>query len=283
MKSIVVVGYEHTLAGGRALLEAGREAACRGADVSVIHAYHPGPAANNRDAADTAAATATFGADILRHNYPGLTVRAEAFAGVPYEVLAAAARGADLLVLGSSHEDGRAEQPLGPVAEWTLLSTPCPVMVVRGPERYPRGVVLAAIDVQEQAEEVVNFAFAEARFHSARLQAVSAFDAAKTPAAKTPAGVGATGQAPDDPRAEAQAALDQILAQRMERHTRVRAGGELIDGPPASVLTAAAARADLVVTGARRRGNGRVGIRIGPVTDALLRCVVRPVVVVPHF
>jgi len=51
MKSIVVVGYEHTLAGGRALLEAGREAACRGADVSVIHAYHPGPAANNRDAA----------------------------------------------------------------------------------------------------------------------------------------------------------------------------------------------------------------------------------------
>src|SRR6185312_396297 len=135
MKSIVVVGYEHTLAGGRALLEAGREAACRGADVSVIHAYHPGPAANNRDAADTAAATATFGADILRHNYPGLTVRAEAFAGVPYEVLAAS-------------------------------------------------------DVQEQAEEVVNFAFAEARFHSARLQAVSAFDAAKTPAAKTPAGVG---------------------------------------------------------------------------------------------
>lgn len=278
MKSIVVVGYEHTLAGGRALLEAGREAACRGADVSVVHAYHPGPATNTRAAADAAVETATFGAGVLRHRYPGLTVRAEAFAGLPYEVLAAAARGADLLVLGSSHEEGRAEQPLGPVAEWTLLSTPCPVMVVRGPERYPRGVVLAAIDVWERAEEVVNFAFAEARFHSARLQAVSAFDAAKTPA-----GVGAAGQTPDDPRAEAQAALDQILAERMERHPRVRAEGELIDGPPASVLTAAAARADLVVTGARRRGGGRAGVRIGPVTDALLRRVVRPVVVVPHF
>lgn len=44
-------------------------------------------------------------------------------------------------------------------------------MVVRGPERYARGIVVAAIDVAERAAEVVNFVFAEARLRSAVLRA----------------------------------------------------------------------------------------------------------------
>lgn len=279
MKPTVVVGYERTLAGGRALLEAGHEAAFRGADVTVVHAFHPDVQESPRGAQEAAAATAAFGAGVLRHRYPSLSVRSEALAGISYEVLAGVARSAELLVLGSSHEEGEEAhdgQPLGPVAEWTLLYTPCPVMVVRGPERYPKGVVLAAVDIEE-ADEVVNFAFAEARFHSARLRAVSALDPSGVPA-----GLGVTGHQPA-PHAQAQAALDRILAERMERGVPVPAHGEIVDGPPPLVLTAAAAHADLVVTGARRRGGGRGGVRIGPVTDALLRGVACPVVVVPHF
>lgn len=293
MKTTVVVGYDRTLAGGRALLEAGREAACRGADVTVIHVFDPGSQTRGHDttvadAREIAATVAAFGAGVLRHRYPALTVRDVTLEGVPQEVLAMASRGAKLLVLGSGHEDGLTAQPLGPVAEWTVAHTSCPVMVVRGVERYPKGVVLAAIDVEERADEVVNFAFAEARYHSARLQAVGAVDPSRVPAS-----VGAAEAAPGPPgpprpygsppqRAEAETALGRILGDHRERGARVHATGEIIDGPPASVLTSAAAHADVVVTGARRRDGERSGVRIGPVADALLCGVVCPVIVVPH-
>ena len=288
MKPTVVVGYERTLAGGRALLEAGSEAACRGADVTVVHAFGAGAQNGGRgetEAAkrEAAAATVTFGAGVLSHRYPGLTVHVEALAGVPYEVLAMTARGAELLVLGSGYEDGRAEQPLNPVAERTLARTPCPVMVVRSAERYPKGVVLAAVDLEEQADEVVNFAFAEARYHGARLRAVSAVSAVSAvESSRVPVGVGVRADGPLPRRAEAAAALDRMLDEHSARSARVVAAGDIVAGPPASALIAASAHADLVVTGARRRDGEHSGVRIGPVTDALLRAVVCPVIVVPH-
>lgn len=54
-----------------------------------------------------AADTATFGAGVLRHRYPGVAAHSEAIAGVPHEVLASAARGAELLVLSVRGEAGR--------------------------------------------------------------------------------------------------------------------------------------------------------------------------------
>ncbi|MEY9931816.1 nucleotide-binding universal stress UspA family protein [Catenulispora sp. GP43] len=283
MRTTVVVGYDRTLPSGRALLEAGREAAYRDADITVVHVRRPDTAASRgTDAAEreASASTASFGAGVLRHHYPGLTIRAEALVGAPHEVLASAARGADLLVLGSTDSPDATGQMLGPVAEETLARTPCPTMVVRSGERFPRGVVLVAIDLAERAEEVVDFAFAEARFHAARLHAVSAVEPAELRAL-----VGATAPAPD-PRAGSRVALDRILAERQERCVRVQAGGEVVAGPPTSVLTAAAAGADLVVAGARRRHGEhcgeRYGVRIGPVAQALLRGTACPVIIVPH-
>jgi nucleotide-binding universal stress UspA family protein len=45
----------------------------------------------------------------------------------------------------------------------------------------------------------------------------------------------------------------------------------------------AATRADVVVTGAHRRDGERHGVRLGPVTQALLRHTACPVIVVPHL
>jgi hypothetical protein len=81
MRSTIVVGYNRTLPSGRALLEAGREAALRDADVTVVHAFGPGTEAfsqfSSRAAArDAAADTVRFGVGVLRHRYPALTVHA---------------------------------------------------------------------------------------------------------------------------------------------------------------------------------------------------------------
>lgn len=295
MRSTIVIGYNRTLPSGRALLEAGREAALRGAHVTVVHAFNPSPKAHPQlrtEAAvrEAAAETAAFGAGVLCHRYPGLTAHGEAIAGAPDEVLAAAARQADLLVLGVRDEAGDAEQHLGPVPELTLARTPCPTMVVRGPERYARGIVLAAIDVAEPVGEVVNFAFAEARFRSATLRAVSAVSSTSSTSSVETSGlrtlVGAAGPAPE-PRAAAhadtQAELDRILAERHSRCEHVQVSGQVLDGPAPAVLTAAAAHADVVVTGARRRDGERHGVRIGAVTQALLRHTACPVIVVPHL
>jgi nucleotide-binding universal stress UspA family protein len=156
-------------------------------------------------------------------------------------------------------------------------------MVVRGPERHPRGVVLAAIDVAERTDEVVNFAFAEARFRSATLRAVTAVDAVETAEIRMLVGSAGTAPAPRPAAvADAQAELDRILADRQARCARVRAVGASVDGPPSAVLVGAATQADVVVTGARRRDGERHGVRLGSVTRALLSHTACPVIVVPH-
>ena len=290
MRSTVVVGYNRTLPSGRALLEAGREAELRGADVIVVHAFDPSPSAHPHADTETAVreaatATAAFGAGVLRHRYPRLAVRCEVSAGAPHEVLATAARRADLLVLGVRGEaGGTAEQRLGPVPELTLAHTPGPTMVVRGPERHARGVVLAAIDVAEQADEVVNLAFAEARLRSAVLHAVSVVE---TSGLRTLVGATAPGAAPESrPGAvsDVQAARDRILTERQARcASQVQVSGQALDGSPSEVLADAASRADVVVTGARRRDGERHGVRLGTVTQALLYRTACPVIVVPHL
>lgn len=286
MRSTIVVGYNRSLPSGRALLEAGREAGLRGADVIVVSAFDPGQDPSGGFGAETAgqesaAEAAAFGVGVLRHRYPGVAVHSEAAVGAPHEVLTTTARRAGLLVIGVRGEPGGpTEQRLGPVPELTLARTPCPTMVVRGPERHPRGVVLAAVDVAERTDEVVNFAFAEARFRSATLRAVNAVE---TSGLRTL--VGSAGTVPEPPVAavaDAQAELDRILGDRRARCVRVRASGTSVDGPPSAVLTAAAAHADLVVTGARRRDGERHGVRLGSVTRALLRHTTCPVIVVPH-
>jgi nucleotide-binding universal stress UspA family protein len=280
MRSIVVVGYDRSLASGRAVLEAGREAACRGGEVVVVHAY-PQPVGGIDEAAREAAqATADFGAAVLRRHLLGLPVRGQATAGVPHEVLTAAARGADMLVLGARGDDGTMGQALGSVATRTLACTPCPTMVVRGLPRDPRGLVLAAVDVGDPADQVLSFAFAEARFRSARLQVLSAFDLTEVRTALDDAQ--ATAELCEGLLAEAAAELDRIVKERQDRCARVQASSRLVEGAVTAVLTTASEHADAIVTGARRLDGEKRGTRVGPVTEVLLRHAACPVVIVPY-
>ncbi len=62
----------------------------------------------------------------------GVPVRPLAIEGNPAQVLLDAARGADLLVVGSRGHGGFAEALLGSVSQHCVQHASCPVVVIRG-------------------------------------------------------------------------------------------------------------------------------------------------------
>lgn len=66
------------------------------------------------------------------------------------------------------------------------------------------------------------------------------------------------------------------------RYAEVRLSIEIIDGAPSAALTAATTTSDLIVTGAHRRRDGRLGMRPGPIVHTLLHHADCPVAVVPR-
>jgi nucleotide-binding universal stress UspA family protein len=288
MGSDVVVGYDQTPAGERALAEAAAEAVRRGATLTVVHALHHPPAGHAavREAAVREAAArdvAEQGADRARSRHPGLTVRARTQAGQAAIVLAGQSSHADLLVVG--HHSHGSLRPRA-VALRTVAHAACPAMVVRGSEHRVRGTVVAAVDVGEagdageSAGDLLGFAYSEAAARGARLKAVS-----------TRATLWPRRYIGEDSRrwrtsrqatARAEEALERMLEPWPQAYPDVVTDRELIEGSPTVFLTGATTYADLIVVGTRRRTAGRRGSRVGPVAHTLLLHSDCPVVVVPH-
>jgi nucleotide-binding universal stress UspA family protein len=82
-----------------------------------------------RESAKTVAATA---AEIAHRAYPELEITEEAVEGAPAGTLAALAKRAGLLVVGSRGHGGFAGLMLGSVGHTLVHEAPCPVMVVHG-------------------------------------------------------------------------------------------------------------------------------------------------------
>lgn len=273
MKPGVVVGYDRTESGECALDEAAAEAARRAVGLTVVHASHHGHAG-------PLPGIAQEGADRARSRHPGLTVDPRAEDGPAASVLADASDGADLLVVGHRGHGGFAGLQLGSVALRTVTRAVCPTMVVRGSEHEPRGVVLAAVDVGETAEETLDFAFAEAVQRGARLKAISALEILWPWA--PPGDAGDLDRASNRAREHADAVLERHLLPWRAKYPGAPAEYEVVEGAPTQILTDATTYADLVVVGARRRGHGHSGVRVGPIAHTLLLHADCPVVVVPH-
>lgn len=289
MEPTIVVGYDQSPDSELALEEAAAAAERRSAALSVVHAYRtllvapppfemPIPAYSKHDAALRVAEPA---ADRMRADHPGLTITARAVHGPPAQMLAAAAADAELLVVGHRGHGGFPGLGLGSVALRTVTRSSVPTLVVRGGRRQPRGTVLAAVDIVDPdagSEEILEFAFAEAARRGAGLRAISAWEILWPPAY-----FGDQGQlrrAADLARERADAALARLLPPWRDKYPQVEAEHELAEGDPATVLLTACAHADLVVAGARRRGDR--GVRLGPIDHTLLRHADCPVAVVPH-
>lgn len=63
---------------------------------------------------------------------PDVVIRSSVVEGHPAEVLVWAARGADMLVVGSRGHGGFAGAVLGSVSQYCVHHAPCPVLVIRG-------------------------------------------------------------------------------------------------------------------------------------------------------
>jgi nucleotide-binding universal stress UspA family protein len=148
---LIVVGVDGSGSGRRALEWAAREAARRDTAVQAVMAWSwdgieaemlsaTSPEEEHRQAA--AVLDQQVKAVIAEHG-SHLPIAAETVQGSPAEVLTAAARSADLLVLGS-HGHGRLRHSvLGSVSEACIRKATCPVVVIPSgieksdPERDP--------------------------------------------------------------------------------------------------------------------------------------------------
>ncbi|NUR32080.1 MAG: universal stress protein [Catenulispora sp.] len=289
MKPTVVVGYDRTPHSERALVQAAREAAWRGASLTVVHAYNwmppttpmtYTPASVEEAILHSAEEIADHGAELARSRFPGMHVQAKAISGSAAEALATTARGTELLVVGNRGRGGFTGLLLGSVSMRALTESCVPTMVVRGAHRDPHDAILVAVDVEEPADELLDFAFTEASRRGARLEAVTVWD--MTWAAEYAGDTEEIRHAAAQATADLDAALEAVVRTWHAKHPDVRVSHHVLDGTPAAVLTAASAHADLVVAGARHHGDGRHGMRVGPIAHTLLHHADCPVVIVPR-
>jgi len=285
----VVVGYDQTPHSERALTQAAREAAWRGAALTVVHAfdwmppttpmtYVPGSV--EASIKQTAEKIAEHGASVARSLFPNLLVETKAAPGNAAEVLATAARDAELLIVGNRGRGGFAGLLLGSVSMRALTASCVPTMIVRGTHRDPHDVVLVAVDIEEPADDLMDFAFNEAARRGARLEAVNVWDL--TWAAEYADNAEDIRRAAAQARVDLDAALEALVRTWHGKYPDVRVSHLVADGTPTAVLIDATSHADLIVAGARHHGDGRHGMRVGPVSHALALHADCPVVIVPR-
>ncbi|WP_438295522.1 universal stress protein [Streptomyces sp. HUAS TT7] len=221
---------------------------------------------------------------------PESLAAAEQADGRPVEVLEAAAKEAEVLVLGSRGLSTLRGFLLGSVSQCVLAHAERPVVLVRAggangpgsdstarPERKCHEVVLG-LDLAGPSDALIEYAFDAAAIRGAGLRVVHGWSlppaVAFDPAIVAPAdrdGLGAS---------EA-TALGDVLRPWRGKYPGVEVEEQCVVGLPAEHLAEASADACLVVVGRRIR-RSVAGVRTGPVTHAVLHHSSAPVAVVPH-
>lgn len=199
--------------------------------------------------------------------------------GAPDEVLASAAHDeqADLVVVGTHGHSGVSRFLLGGVANATIRRAPCDVLVVRGaPVRAPFRKPLVATDFSSAAATALE----RAAYATPAGTAIDVVHAWQLPAGSW--GATLLGQARFPWSTVRDAVLSSVKAQAdklVATHGPLRV--ELVQGPPASVITETAERGgyDLIVVGS----HGHRGFRrllLGSVAESTVRHATCSVLVV---
>lgn len=132
----IVVGYDGSADGARAVQWAAEHAAQQHAVLEVVHSYdYPylerlGAETRTR-LHDDAVAVADAGVRLAREADADVEVRAVVEVGEPGRVLVARAEGADLLVVGHQGANRAHHRMLGSVAVRCVHHAPCSVVVLR--------------------------------------------------------------------------------------------------------------------------------------------------------
>lgn len=269
---VVVVGVDGSTTSAKAVERAVREAAFRGAALHVVHVT-PGPGRGERGACVLDAA-----ADCAARVDRSVRVRTTLRSGSPVAALLDAARGAELVVVGTRRLGTDAVAACGSVSTRVAAGSAAPVVVVppvRGHARSSTDVVVG-VDGSDEADAALRFALEEARQAGGRVVAVCAWHPAPEDARGDPgARLAVVGAARDEATRTVRAAVD-----------RVRVVGRGVDVAPLvvgrrpeQVLRDLGRGAAITVVGARGRAD-RPGTLLGPVVRDLLHRATGPVAVV---
>jgi nucleotide-binding universal stress UspA family protein len=279
----ICVGVDGSPAGQTALAWATGEAARRGAELVVLHAYDwrvtgaltqvgAEYAELARAAADALVAAAVEWAGAAA---PGIPVRGEAVLGPPNRTLVAASSKYDLTVLGNRGRGGFASLLLGSVSQHLAMHAAGPVVVVRGrAEADDHGPVVVGVDAAPISERTVRAGFEAAAARGTELVAVRAFAQRYVPEVDLAVGVEESGQR----RREEQRRLVDDLEPWRLTYPAVPVRCVAVEGEPAEVLIGLSGSAQLVVVGARGHG-GFAGLVLGSTGLHLLHHAACPVLV----
>ncbi|MET9394834.1 universal stress protein [Streptomyces sp. NPDC006624] len=267
----LVVGVDGSEASLEAVDWAAGEAARHGVPLHLLHAAAPDDEGTEviRAASERAGNAA-----------PGVRLTSEVRHGDAAAALVGTAHDAFALVLGSRGLGDLTGLLLGSVGLAVAARADCPVVVVRGAAEHRGsrfGSVVVGVEDGEGSRTAVDFAFREAHVRRCRLVAVHAW----TVPVGSPLPPGLSGfalQALQRPPAQV---LAEALHDPAERYQGVPVTSEAVEGSARRALLRAAAGADLLVVGARRR-QGHIGLQLGLVNHAVLHHAPCPIAVVPR-
>ncbi|MCX5554641.1 universal stress protein [Streptomyces sp. NBC_00038] len=285
----IVVGLDGSPESLAATDWAAREAQRRGLPLRLVHAWiwqpHDVPAAEDLETQKRWALRILREAkEDLAARYPDLPIDTWQVSDLAASVLLDQADGAEMLVLGSRGHSAIAGFLLGSVGQQVLARAKGPVVMVRATERSaaePDGgeVVVALQILDESAEPLLEFAFAAATARGATLRAVHAWSL--PPVYGYNPAVLHISDEDGGMEARVDRDLDELLKPWREKHPQVPVVRTLELAFAAGVVLKATVEAGLVVVG-RKAHRPALGMRIGPVTHAVLHHAAAPVAVVPH-
>lgn len=285
----VLVGVEEGSHQQDVVRHAARQAELHHSPLHILHVIEGhGPAGDDADQEAGRGSDATLaarGASLLeplaalvRLEFPGLMVTAEAVTGRAAEVLLDRSSKVASLVLGHRGSGGFPRLPLGSVSWQVATHADCPVLIVRPQESSaaPEQRVVVGVDISDVSEESLDLAYAEAAARGARLELLHAnFHLSELPTG--PGMVVPDFKALDE---AAHRALEAAAAERRDRFPHVQVDTRVERVRPSTILTEASHGAALLVVGS----HGRTGLRrlmLGSVSAETLHTAACPVLVVP--
>ncbi|TPQ24171.1 universal stress protein [Streptomyces sporangiiformans] len=289
MNRPITVGLDGSPASLAAADWAASEAGRRALPLRLVHAWiwqpHDVPVTQDLDTQKQWAHSFLREAEQeLRERYPGLTIGSGLIADTATQVLLDQAEEAEMLVLGSSAHGAVAGFLLGSVGQQVLARAKNPVVMVRAKpgsasERDGGQVVVGLRDLSERPDRLLEFAFGAAAARGTALRAVHAPDLPSL-YGYGPA-VGRLASREGGITGQAEQALAHALQPWREKYPQVPVAHTVDLANASGVVLRAAAQAGLVVVG-RKVHRPSLGMRIGPVTHAVLHHAAAPVAVVPH-
>lgn len=214
----------------------------------------------------------------VRTAYPHLAVTADCVEGFRRPVLVAAAREADLMVVGSRGLGTVGALVIGSTTAELAARAVCPVVIV--PEHAPEptaGDIVVGVDTSPQSRPALQFALDEAHRRGTTVRVVYAWGSGRIPVIRSVRGRGTdhepTGQ-------DAERCLAEFLAEPLQSYPDVEVTSVVEQGDPRRIVVAQGNDALLVAIGTRGRGTLR-GLLLGSVSQSAIHHVRSPIVVVP--